>query len=53
MLIFRRFVEPTTELENDEKRVDGRDMPVCLANKRSENVNYAPLYTEHMFVIIL
>ena len=43
VLIFRRFVEVTTELENDEKRVDGRDMPVSVAADPFQNVNYAPI----------
>ena len=42
MLIFQCFVELITELENGNRRVDRRDMPVYLSNKRSENVNYAP-----------
>ena len=42
MLIFQCFVELITELGNGNQRVDRRDMPVYLANKRSENVNYAP-----------
>ena len=42
MLIFQCFVELITELENGNRRVDRRDMPVYLANKRSKNVNHAP-----------
>ena len=41
-LIFRRFVELTIELENDEKRVDGRDVPVSVAADPFQNVNYPP-----------
>ena len=41
-LIFRRFVEVSIELKNGDLGVDRTDMPVCLANKRSKNVNYAP-----------
>ena len=40
LLIFRRFVELTTELENDEKRVDERDMPVYVIAYMLQNVNY-------------
>ena len=29
--------------------VDWTDVPVYLANKRSQNVNYAPIYTEQTF----
>ena len=29
--------------------VDRTDVPVYLANKRSQNVNYAPIYTEQTF----
>ena len=29
--------------------VDRTDMPVYLANKRSQNVNYATIYTEQTF----
>ena len=43
MLIFQCFVELITELGKGNQRVDRRDMPVYLANKRSKNVNHAPL----------
>ena len=33
--------------------VDRTDMPVYLANKRSKNVNYAPIYTEQTFSKII
>ena len=48
MLIFQCFVEVGIELENGNRRVDRRDMPVYLANKRSKNVNHAPSLGENM-----
>ena len=33
--------------------VDRTDVPVYLANKRSQNVNYAPIYTEQTFSKII
>ena len=33
--------------------VDRTDVPVYLVNKRSQNVNYAPIYTEQTFLNIL
>ena len=33
--------------------VDRTDVPVYMANKRSKNVNYAPIHTEQTFLNIL
>ena len=48
MLIFQCFVELITELENGNRRVDRRDMPVYLENKRSKNVNHAPYWHKNI-----
>ena len=42
-LIFRCFVELTVELENDEKRVDGTDIPVSVTADPFQNVKYPPI----------
>ena len=36
------FCRTRYRTQNGGRGVDGRDMPVYLANKRSKNVNHAP-----------
>lgn len=48
MLIFQCFVELITELENGNRRVDGRDMPGFQSNACSKNVNYAPIVLKNI-----
>ena len=48
MLDFPMFYRSHYRTQNGNRRVDRRDMPVCLANKRSKNVNHAPLWYENI-----
>ena len=53
MLIFQCFVELITELGNDNRRVDRRDIPFWQSNTCSKNVNIPGIHTEQTFLNIL